>query len=115
MDQSTRRRAHARRLYTIYNKRFFSSKLPKILIEVAPGRMGCSTWGETEWDSDGNPTQVTIAEANWSLDAKFSFLKATVLHEQCHVKLGPKVQHDSPEWKAEVLRLSKLGALLETI
>lgn len=117
MDLQLKRRKHARLLYSLYNKRYFGGSLPRIDIEVAPGKLGCNAWGETEWDEEGKVVAVRIGEANWTSGscANHSFLKATMLHEQCHVKLGSKIQHDSPEWKAEVRRLSRLGALIETI
>lgn len=115
MDLLTRRQKHARLLYTRYNKKFFGGLLPRVPVVVEHGKLEGEAWGLTEWDSEGQVQQVSISDLNWDLDGRNSYLKTTILHELAHVKLGPRVGHDHPEWKAEALRLSKLGAFLEAI
>lgn len=117
LDRITRLRAHARSIYTRFNKKYFSGELPKSSILItAPGKLNCNRWAETEWEDDSDKlVAVRIGEACWDIDANQAFLRGTICHEMMHVKLGPNVEHDSPEWKAEALRLSKLGAFVETV
>lgn len=112
--ESKRHQRHARWLFTHFNKKYFGGALPKIKVFVVPGRLKCGSWGETEFEGE-RVVAVRIAEDCWTLDAKDSFLKATILHEQLHVKLGPSKGHSSPEWRAEALRLSRLGAFVEAV
>lgn len=108
---SVRHQAHARRLYTLLNRKYFNGELPRIPIHVEPRKLK-HNWAETEFEGD-TPVEIILGEDCWDVSKNNSFLRSTMLHEMVHVKIGPS--HDSPEWKAEALRLGKLGALVETL
>lgn len=115
MDLQLKRRRHARLWFNRYRKRFYPA-MKKIPLEVGAGNLRCHCWGETVYEGE-EPILVRIAEAAWTKGStsNHSFLKSIIIHELIHAALGPKYDHDSEEWRKEVLRLSKEGALLETI
>lgn len=117
IDLQAKRQRQARWLYTRFNNLYFFGKLPRRLaVEVAPGMLGCGSWGECYFEGQ-QAVLIRIAEANWTRAGtkNNSFLKSTILHEMAHAALGPGVAHESQEWKDEMLRLGRLGALVETV
>ncbi len=115
VDMRARYQRHARYWFTRLRKRFYPN-MPPIRVEVGAGKLNCASWGETQFEND-EPVLVRIAEHCWTQvpTANHGFVKTVILHELCHCHLGVTVDHDSPEWNAEVLRLSRLGALLLTL
>lgn len=116
-DLLAKRQRQARWWFTRYRNIFYDGKLEgEIVLEVAPGKLRCQSWGETYFEND-RAVLVRLGEANWSHagTANHSFLKSTIIHELMHCYLGPNIKHDSQEWRDEALRLGRLGALVETI
>lgn len=113
-----KRERQARWWFGHYRKRYYPA-LKRIPLEVGAGNLNCAEWGQTYFEGE-EPVLVRIAEASWTKaeTQHFAFMKSVLLHELIHCALGPKPNcknKNDQEWNSEVLRLSKLGALLETI
>lgn len=62
------------------------------------------------------PVSLDLSLECWRQSENGSFLRATLIHEMMHVKLGhTSVDHPKEVWNAEAIRLSRLGAMVETI
>jgi predicted metal-dependent hydrolase len=101
--------AYVRRCYNRFRRVYFPDTiLPDFdeldfEFEEAPGE-----WGSVEWDSDGNPSLVLHPATRLSGPA----LKATLLHEVIHIRLGRRYGHGTRFWE-EVRRIHSLGAYRE--
>lgn len=105
-------------LYAELNARYWSGELPRDLklVIVPDGKAGRHLNGELELGTySADPPRIELN----SLCLRISnhLLPAVLLHEMIHARLGvgKLSSHRSDAWKAEVARLSQLGALCEVL
>lgn len=110
-----RQRIEASRLYGRLNRKYFNGELPTLPIILRRKLVDGDGWGSVTFDGE-TPIEVELSLECWKQSENQSFLRAVVIHEMMHVKLGhTSTEHPKEEWNAEAIRLSKLGALVETL
>lgn len=100
---------YVRRTYNAFRSRYWhDAALPDfedLDFEFAeePGE-----FGSVEWDEHGNPS----LSLDPSLRQSRTLLRAVLLHEMTHVRLGPGFGH-GPQFYAEAMRVCGLGGIRE--
>ncbi len=105
-------------LFARYNKRFWKNTLGPAIIDLIPaGRAGRIVDSRCDWGGyDVIDGQAVIELRETDRLVHLGFLKANLLHEMVHHSIGAdSYDHRSSAWRREVLRLSRMGALAETI
>lgn len=108
-------RVEATRLYGRLNRKYFSGALPRVPIALRRKLVDGHSMGVVTFH-DETPVRMDLSLECWKPSADKSFLRAVMLHEMMHVKLGhTSVDHPKEAWNQEALRLSQLGAAVETL
>jgi hypothetical protein len=110
-----RLRIEASRLYGRLNRQYFNGELPKLPIALRRKLVDGNSMGTVTFVNH-KPVRLDISLECWTPAENKSFLRATLIHEMMHVKLGhTSINHPPEMWNAEAARLSRLGALVETL
>jgi hypothetical protein len=115
-----RAQADLRRAYDRFNRKYFASRLPSgndisvrlipfgnVTEALEPADLG-ATYVSEKAEDDRHP----IIEVRFNEDREFRML--TLLHEMSHLSAGINNGHGR-KWKAEIRRISRLGAMIEVV
>lgn len=108
----------ARKAFRRFNQRYWGGTLAEPVIRLVPaGQAGQHLdsrhdWAAATWIRAGR-WELEIREISREIDLRWFY--GILLHEMIHMRIGWRRDHRSAPWRAEVQRLSRLGALKEVI
>lgn len=105
------------RAFDTLNARYWGGTLTRPRIVLIPGgQTGALIDSGCDWGAYGIVDGEPLIELR-ALDGLVhrGFWRSNLLHEMVHHSIGVQHDHRSARWRQEVLRISRLGALRETI
>ena len=95
--------------YKVFNRKYFKNELPNLEVkfskELPDQMMGGSRWNRKR----GKDASFNAIWINWAHRKGTVIAIQTLLHEMCHIAIGPRYNHGT-RFHKQIDRLYKAGA-----